>query len=1159
MAELATGYVSLVAQTGGMQKAISDSLRDATKNIPEGPGRAIGDRLSSGITKSLKVGAVAAGGAVAATLGGAIAKGFSRLSNIDQAEAKLVGLGNSAEDVATIMDSASAAVTGTSFGLDEAATTAASAVAAGIEPGKELERTLSIMGDAATIAGTDMSTMGSIVNKVATSDMMQMDVANQMMDAGIPILQMVADEMGVTAEEARKMASEGKVSFETFQDALDSGLGGAALESGNTFKGALANMGAAMGRFGATLIGPIFDNAPAVFGAIGDAFDLLGEKVGPLAETFGEWLAPKMEDFANNIGPMLETSIENVSNFVTELWEKLNQVSDWYSNNSDWINSIAVAVGAAATAWGLWVGAIKTWQAITKTATAIQVAFNAVMSANPIMLAVMAIAALVAGLVYFFTQTETGKEVWNSLVEAFSAGWEWVKSAFQTSIDAVVGAWNWLVEAFSAGWEWVKNAFQTSIDAVVGAWNWLVETLQTGWNTVRDFVVNAWNSAWDALKSGFTAVTDSVKLAWQWLKDTLVNAWNTIRDAVVNAFINAWDSLRAKFDHAMELIGNAWQFLKDALHAGWVWIDENVLGGFRRGMDAFKSFFENVVDGIKSVWDGLRSALAKPINFMINTVYNDGILRAWNTIAGFLPGLDTASPLAGIPERAEGGSIFGPGTETSDSILARLSNNEHVWTAREVRRAGGHGNIYAMRALIDSRIPFTFDGHGQLVPLPARPNNRAGDLYGAAPDLLPAFKSGGEVTPLWEHQLIAGHKFAQSQSGKPYQWAGPNGPNSSFDCSGFMGSIAATIQGTNPWQRYWATGSFPSPGAQGFVPGLGPGFSIGIFNGGPYGGHTAGTLSPAGTFGATNVESGGSPSKVKYGTGAVGADHSQFTMQYHLPIGADGAFVSGGGGGISPEEMMDGIKKKISDLIDKAMNPILNLLPEGPPEWLNIPKGAYDKGKGALLDGAFELVGKLGDSLASVWTAAGEVKDLVTGTVRDAASWVNNTVRDVFVRDQGGLVPHGAAAVNTSGRDELMLPPSTTAAFNKFLSQMPGTAGALERSAVAFQAAAEEMGLAEQARKSAEDYATTQAGGFLSNVGLEGLVPLAVKAGAQAWDSYQASPFDVSPHGQTVIVEYSGDENDREWKLLNKIQAEVNWLKAKRKPRAGARTRGGVM
>ena len=44
-----------------------------------------------------------------------------------------------------------------------------------------------------------------------------------------------------------------------------------------------------------------------------------------------------------------------------------------------------------------------------------------------------------------------------------------------------------------------------------------------------------------------------------------------------------------------------------------------------------------------------------------------------------------------------GGPVFGPGTETSDSIPARLSNNEHVFTAGEVKAAGGHQAIYSLR------------------------------------------------------------------------------------------------------------------------------------------------------------------------------------------------------------------------------------------------------------------------------------------------------------------------------------------------------------------------------------------------------------------------------------------------------------------------------
>ena len=52
-----------------------------------------------------------------------------------------------------------------------------------------------------------------------------------------------------------------------------------------------------------------------------------------------------------------------------------------------------------------------------------------------------------------------------------------------------------------------------------------------------------------------------------------------------------------------------------------------------------------------------------------------------------------------LPGRATGGAIYGPGTGTSDSILARLSTGEHVWTAREVQRVGGQAAMYRLRAL----------------------------------------------------------------------------------------------------------------------------------------------------------------------------------------------------------------------------------------------------------------------------------------------------------------------------------------------------------------------------------------------------------------------------------------------------------------------------
>ncbi|NKU16439.1 hypothetical protein GS928_25915 [Rhodococcus hoagii] len=95
---------------------------------------------------------VGAGTAAAGVLAASITKGLGRLKRDRAAQAKLSGLGNSTQAVGQIMDNALVSVKGTAFGLGDAATVAASAVAAGVKPGKDLERTLKLTGDAATIA-----------------------------------------------------------------------------------------------------------------------------------------------------------------------------------------------------------------------------------------------------------------------------------------------------------------------------------------------------------------------------------------------------------------------------------------------------------------------------------------------------------------------------------------------------------------------------------------------------------------------------------------------------------------------------------------------------------------------------------------------------------------------------------------------------------------------------------------------------------------------------------------------------------------------------------------------------------------------------------------------------------------------------------------------
>ncbi|MDV6299950.1 tape measure protein [Dietzia maris] len=338
MAELGVGYLSIVPETSKIAPGIKSALGAAEKHA-EPSGQSMGSRIAGGIGTAVSTGLkTVAGGAVAAGVAGigtAMVKGFQRLDAIDNANAKLTGLGHSAAGVQRIMDDSLASVKGTAFGLGEAASLAAGAVASGIKPGQDLQRVLSLTGDAATIAGSSMGEMGQIFNKVAATNKVQGDVLNQLGERGIPIIQMLATEMGVTAEEAVKMASEGKIGFETFANAMESQLGGAALEGAKTFRGALANLGAAAGRLGAEVLGPGFSAAPSLIGKATDAVDDLTAKAGPAAER----VAALVSSF--DFGAAAERTVE----FISGLGDTFSS-----SGLAPAMGSVATAVGSIASA-----------------------------------------------------------------------------------------------------------------------------------------------------------------------------------------------------------------------------------------------------------------------------------------------------------------------------------------------------------------------------------------------------------------------------------------------------------------------------------------------------------------------------------------------------------------------------------------------------------------------------------------------------------------------------------------------------------------------------------------------------------------------------------------------------------------------------------------
>ena len=351
----------------------------------------------------------------------------------------------------------------------------------------------------------------------------------------------------------------------------------------------------------------------------------------------------------------------------------------------------------------------------------------------PIAAVVAGVGVLAAGLTYFFTQTETGRQAWASFTEALAAGWQWlqgvlvagfevVRGAFAAVGSALVVAWNAVAAGFQAGWAVVSSVF----DAFIAAGQWLVTILTTmvltplvlAWEAMSWAVQAAWANiikpTWDALAAGaqwlwntvlmptfalISAGWNALGLGIQWVSDSVIRpVWDALALAAnwlwtgvlqpVFGFISAgWqalgDGLRWVYDSIIQPVWNAfgagltwlhdnvvapvtswigdkWRIMGDGLNAVKNFVVDTVFGGLQRGLDTLRGWFQTAVDGIRSIWDGIKRATAAPVKFVVETVYNNGIRKAWNLVSKFtgLNELEEAQ-LGGLGAYARGGILPG--------------------------------------------------------------------------------------------------------------------------------------------------------------------------------------------------------------------------------------------------------------------------------------------------------------------------------------------------------------------------------------------------------------------------------------------------------------------------------------------------------------------
>lgn len=310
--DVGTGWVSIVPKMGDFSQ-IRKQLDKAVVAPSPSWGEQMGNRITSGLKKTMKVGAVAVTAAAGVSAGKAFSDGFSRLASTDRAEKALEGLGYKGNEITQIMGNVNKSIEGTSFLMGDTAQVASVMLGSGIKPGQELQDTLSHVADAAAHSNTSIGEMGSIWSKVAARGHLDGEVMNQLMYHGIGVQEQLAKQMGVSRDAIADMVSSGKISFADFSQAMDAMFHGAAQKQRETFQGSMDYMKAIRSHVTAEIIQPFYKGMIPVFNAISDGFAGLEGRMGPIAQQISNAITPVFEHLANDVIPSVFSALDSVN------------------------------------------------------------------------------------------------------------------------------------------------------------------------------------------------------------------------------------------------------------------------------------------------------------------------------------------------------------------------------------------------------------------------------------------------------------------------------------------------------------------------------------------------------------------------------------------------------------------------------------------------------------------------------------------------------------------------------------------------------------------------------------------------------------------------------------------------------------------------------
>ena len=301
------------------------------------------------------------------------------------------------------------------------------------------------------------------------------------------------------------------------------------------------------------------------------------------------------------------------------------------------------------------------WATVTGAVTKAFGALNAVLMANPIVLIVTAIAAVIAILVVLYTKCEGFRNFVNSVASAIVG---FVKNAasaiagfFKNLWATIQGIWatvsGWfkskvidpLVNFFAPIVQWISGFFQGCWIIIQAVW-----AAVSGWfkTNVIDPVVNFFAPIPGIIGGFFSGLWTSIQSIW-----ATVSGWFNLNviQPLVNFFAPIVESIGGFFANLWASICSIWQ-------AAGTWFSENVTTPINNAFQAIGDFVKGIFNGLIGLVEGMINRIIGAVNGFIGG-FNDVVGWGASFIGVDWEGLATI-PEVSLPRLAKGGIVDSP-------------------------------------------------------------------------------------------------------------------------------------------------------------------------------------------------------------------------------------------------------------------------------------------------------------------------------------------------------------------------------------------------------------------------------------------------------------------------------------------------------------------